>query len=474
MGVSIKAYNNLQVGPYELTHLLELKLVKKINDHARLYFTGIVPEQNKDSYVEMTRCQTQVQVNEIDEDSNSKVIFKGIVSNIEVKAVRGIYYVKAEAVSNTYKLDIKLKSRSFQNAAMSYEALIRNVIAPYEGSDSIDTVSNGANIGKFILQYNETDWQFLQRLASHFNAGLVPEATMDSPKFWFGTPENIGDGSLEDFNYSVKKKISEFRRSSENFMDGVNENDFIYYEVETNTPLEIGYEVDFKGKKLYVCEVETKMKDSVLIHSYTMAPKSGLKQNRIYNNQIIGLSLQGKVIGVEKDNVRVHMNVDDGQNTEEAWWFQYSSVYTAEGNSGWYCMPELNDHVRIYFPDNQEENSVAISSVRQNSEGGGSNKLSNPDVKCLRTKSGKELTFGTDHILISAQDQNVYIKLTEGGGIEICSSSDVKITAKQGITMNAEKKVVISANDQIDIKCKESSISMDGTTTIKGNEVKNN
>ena len=59
MGLSVAAYNNLSLSTYDLTNLSEVKIIKTINDHARLYFTGIVPEDKKDSYVDMTKCQTR-------------------------------------------------------------------------------------------------------------------------------------------------------------------------------------------------------------------------------------------------------------------------------------------------------------------------------------------------------------------------------------------------------------------------------
>ncbi len=474
MELSVTTYNNLQVGPYEMTHLLELKLVKKINDHARLYFTGIVPEENKDSYVEMTKCHTQIEVNQVDDDSKNIPIFKGTVTDIGVKSVRGIYYVEAQAVSNTYDMDIKLKSRSFQNKGMTYKEIIDKIISNYSGADAIDMASKGSSIDKLTVQYNETDWQFLKRMASRFNVGLVPNAVAATPKFWFGVPEGIGGGNLEEFNYSITKNISDFRNSSENFIQGIGENDFVYYEVETDKFLDIGYEVKFKEKSLLVCEAVTSMKDSVLRHQYIMAPKKGLSQNILYNNQIIGLSLEGKVIEVSKDNVKVHLDIDNGQNTNDIWWFPYSSVYTAEGNSGWYCMPETNDHVRIYFPDSKEENAIAISSVRKNSESGGNNKFDNPDVKYFRTKSGKELKFSPDEILITAQDGGVYIRLSEKDGIEISSKSGIKVTSSDNVSIDSGKKVIISSQECIDINCNGSSITMDGSTTIKGSEVKTN
>lgn len=472
MGLSVMAYNNLQVGPYELANLLELKIVKKINDHARLYFTGIVPEGQKDSYVEMTKAQTQIEVNQV--DGKSTPLFKGIGLNIEIKAVRDVYHIKVEAVSHTYDLDVKLRSRSFQHKGMPYKELVKQVISGCAGADFIDTASNGKNTGKFIMQYQETDWEFLKRMASGFNAGLVPDAASDKPKFYFGIPESTSRERLEDFHYSVRKNISAFRNSSENFIQGVEENDFIYYEVESDKLVNIGCNVDFKGKSLFVCESVTRMKDSTLKHQYTLTPQKGLSRNQLFNDQIIGLSVQGQVIDVAKDNVKVQLVIDKTQKKEEACWFPYSSVYTAEGNSGWYCMPELHDHVRIYFPNNKEEDGVAISSVRKDTEKGEKNKIDNPDIKYFRTKSGKELMFAPDAIVLSGKDGEVFMKLSEKDGIEIVSKKKVKITAKEDLVVSSEKKVLISAKEELSVTCKESSIKLDGSATIKGKEVKTN
>jgi hypothetical protein len=43
--------------------------------------------------------------------------------------------------------------------------------------------------------------------------------------------------------------------------------------------------------------------------------------------------------------------------------FLYHHGY-AEGNSGWYCMPEINDTVFIYFPTKEEHMGVGMNSIR--------------------------------------------------------------------------------------------------------------
>ncbi|MCL6636847.1 MAG: sporulation protein YqfD [Alicyclobacillus sp.] len=325
-----------------------------------------------------------------------------------------------------------------------------------------------------FTQDQETDWQFLKRMASRFHTGLIPASSFDKPKFYFGVPEGGYSGRLEDFHYSIRKELANFRISSENDTVGIGESDFIYYEAETDKVLDIGSEVDFKGKTLVVSEVYTEMKNSLLKHRYILCSKKGMTQNTVYHQGITGISLQGKVIAVEKDNVKVHLDIDKEQSIAKAWWFPYSTAYTAEGHSGWYCMPELNDYVRIYFPSHREEEAIAIGSVRKDSEIKEKNKLGNPDIKYFRTAFGKELMFSPEEIVITGKDGEIFIKLNEKDGIQIFSKKNIKIISQADITMSAEKKVSISAKDEINITCKESSIKMNGITNISGKEVKTN
>lgn len=56
-------------------------------------------------------------------------------------------------------------------------------------------------------------------------------------------------------------------------------------------------------------------------------------------------------------------DMDDQLDANSNYWFPYSTIYASEDNTGWYCMPEIGDSIRIYFPSKKEEEGIAISSV---------------------------------------------------------------------------------------------------------------
>lgn len=80
-----------------------------MNEHATLHFTGIVPEEARDTYVEMTEVRSAIEVNQLSHLGTPTPLFKGVILDVKVSSVRGIYYIEVEAASNTYQLDIKRK-----------------------------------------------------------------------------------------------------------------------------------------------------------------------------------------------------------------------------------------------------------------------------------------------------------------------------------------------------------------------------
>ena len=76
-----------------------------------------------------------------------------------------------------------------------------------------------------------------------------------------------------------------------------------------------------------------------------------LIEKKKYNEHIDGISWKGEVLERIQDRVKVHLEIDDYQDPGTAWEFPYSTLYTAEGHSGFYVMPEKGDTVYINFPN---------------------------------------------------------------------------------------------------------------------------
>lgn len=76
-------------------------------------------------------------------------------------------------------MDIKRKSRSFQDAALTYREITEKIVKEY-GADLIWNVSD-RQLERPFIQYQETDYQFIKRIASHLKGGIIAEGAALRP-----------------------------------------------------------------------------------------------------------------------------------------------------------------------------------------------------------------------------------------------------------------------------------------------------
>ncbi len=482
----IISYQNLSVAPYEVEKLMDIKLEHKVNEHSTLYVKALLSEEVKDNYVKNCRQGSAVSLFKKNSESDG-VLFCGIVKDIEVSFLQGSYYMELYGVSYSYLLDIEKKSRSFQDKQKPYDWLENKVMENYEEAMIIDTVSQGSALGQLIVQYQETDWEFLKRLASHFNTGIVNDVHYNKIRCYFGVPNNKTH-TIDAFNYSIKQDISRFLTLSQNGVDGISECDFVYYEIESEEPANIGDVVCFQGHNLYVCHIKACMNRGVFLFNLTLTTKNGMSQLFRMHEKVVGVSLNAKIDEIENDRVKVSLQIDKEANHDpgKQCFFPYSTIYSSKDGSGWYCMPEIGDSVRIYFPDGIEEHSYAISSVHdevdtgmQSGSGSGagtdeySGQRDNPAIKSLRNQNGKEIRLTPDGIYIIADGTT--ITLMDEGGVSVVSDQNIEFKSDQNIVISAEQDVSIVGLAGVDLSCSETaSIRLEENVEVIGQEVKAN
>ncbi|WP_225942123.1 contractile injection system protein, VgrG/Pvc8 family [Sporosarcina limicola] len=460
-------YGELQlVSPYEVQTIHDLKLIQTVNEHARLFLTGIIPEDKKASCIALASSADQIELNQVKDGQLVRPLFKGLVTEIAIRMVRDIYYVEIEAISHTFHLDIQRASRSFQNKRMTYTELIEQVLATYPGSDSIDSASRSTQLGNFVLQYKETDWQFLKRMASHFGTVLVAEAVADAPKVWFGVPEGQV-GELPAHTYTLAKDLSTYRNTAHNdTARPLVENEVLTYGIQSKQRLHLGDRVHLKGEELVVATAIVRMKQGILTYDYLLTAEAGIRQARMYAPTLTGTSVEGTVLDVTKEGVRLHLAIDAEQKKEEATWFPLAPLYTAEGHSGLYCPPELGDTVHLTFLNRREEEAVVRHSLRK--EGATNPKTADPGITYWGTPYGKEMKLDRQEVSVTAKEGTLFLKLHEEDGIELHSQQPLVLKAEQDLHFTGKQRLIMTAEESIHFTCDASSLVLDGSTDIQG------
>ena len=449
------------ISPFDLERILELKIVKKMNDHATLCFCGIVNDKSKNSAVKMVSQSTKVKFS-IDD----KVIFSGILKNLNITSEGSVYYLEASVISNTALLDIYPIQRSFQQHGLTFKDITNQIIK--ESSGVMHFFAPEKHVRSIILQYKETNWEFIKRLASHSNSVLTPVVSSDLPEFFFGVDDLGYKEKLETFDYSVGIDMDMYWKLSQSPELGFTMEDAMTYTIKSDKfVLEVGDMVSVNDKALHVLSEELVLKDSVFSCTYTLVSKKAISSPMLFNEKITGLSIAGKVIDVISDTVKVHLHIDGTQNVATAYSFSYATSYSDENHTGWYVMPEIGDTVLVYFPTEDERNAFANASSRQVSDSSlqisqpfqinetsdtgntpSFNKIDEPQVKYLRTPFGKEIRLEEKEIVITGKDGVTFIRINEDSGIEIVADEgrDIILNSGRHIIMKAVGSISMNSD----------------------------
>lgn len=465
--VTIHSSANLSVSNYQFERITEFRLTRTVNDHAKMTVSGLVPEEMLDKYVERLEANENLEV-KLRESGKDIVIFCGPVTNMKVEAVRDVRRLMIEAHSSTINMDYRKESRSFQNKQMTYKQLFERVMSAYPKADFKDMATDGQAIGTLLVQYKETDWAFIKRLASHFHAPLIPASSHSGIKFYIGLPESGQPKKLEAYNYTVHKDLRDYQIRLENGVQGLQEHHSLSYSVSSHQWLELGSAVTFQGRTMYVSHAESSIQQDLLRHVYELRDRGGLRCRTTYCYALAGTSLFGEILDVAKDKVKLKLQIDSDQPVNEAMWFPYSTVYSSPDGSGWYCMPEIGDEVRLYFPDEQEKNAFAASSVDKDSSD--PTRRSDPSVKSISTKYGKQVIFKPGAIEIIAGGQ-LLMKLTDDGGIEINSDKKISLNAAEDIEINGGAKILLQGESGIEIVQANATMKIEDEVTLTGGRV---
>jgi len=447
MSENVILYGDIRLPEYEDMIIQQISIEQELNNHSRLTVTGIIKEENLDDYTSTLFLDQHIHVKRKEE-----LIFSGIITNAKIKCIQDINYLDITVLSHTYRMDIEPRCRSFQDAAMKYAEVIGEITSQYPRAGFLDKITQGKEIGRPIIQYKETDWEFLMRLASHFHTSIVPNSRGEGARFFFGLPE-IDQGELTAHNYSYEKDFHNYKKVHVDSSD-LKESDFTFIEVETEKIYELGDQVMFKSKPMYVIRTSLKYKQAVIKNTCRLACKKGATVKYMPHTNIAGCSIFGKIIAVARDNVKIHLEIDEIQSIDQAYWYPFASMYASENETGWYCMPEIGDVVRLYHPDDSEDKAMSVSSVKPHNpdenveKSDPQNRMSNPDVKYLRTAFGKEIKFRPDGIDIIAKDGTVFMTLNDDGSVNLNSSDKISFTAVNDIEIKA-RDVNIEATEHI-------------------------
>ena len=359
----------------------EFVLNENINEHQKLEMQLEMDDEqrkNLERTIEKESVEIVIELAEASENVKRKV-FSGIVDYFEILDY-GSYgcriLMKAFSKSVLFDRKNEKKYRVFQDRNLMFSDIIDEINKDYAEKKLEIKYSDIAKkqIGTLVVQFDETDWEFLVRLASQLKTGMF---VVEQGIILFGMVE-MGEVKKENKYFSDYSLVRDYKN--------------LYYKVQSNKVINLGDTVSISehsnenekdyGNKGNFSVLKTKifLKDFVLKSEFLATDMSSYHIFRKYNQKIRGCRIEANVERVLEDGGIAKMEVKFGEGLKKIvqersndksndkayddygikrFPLSYQTFYS-QTNTGFFCTPEVNDTVEVYFP-NEDERFAKVS-----------------------------------------------------------------------------------------------------------------
>lgn len=360
---------------------VEFGIHSVINNHTRINIGYYTQVNEGDFYQELFgEEEIKMTVESILPTGETKMLFKGYIEEIEIEVSRGNKYIHISGVSNSIILDKEKRYVSYQDTSLTYQQVFNYIKGLYD-SNEIGIVWEGMSeaTGKFLVQYDETDWEFINRILRDIDICMQVK----------GTGVRLGFNSQRSINQL------DMRRAKINGRKNFN-NSYAEQTIVTDELFLIGegIKINIAGteEEYVIISASYTLDNRVMIGNYTVIKEALYTREKIGNHNIAGKAIEGKIVevldvdGIAKMTVNFNTSLvrtgemieDENGNSSEAtteeqlgselFKFPYVTPYS-QSHTGYFCTPEVNDNVVVYFPTEKESDGFVIGTV--NSAGNG-------------------------------------------------------------------------------------------------------
>ena len=356
-------------------------------------------------------------------NSTEKIFLNGVIKELQInETTAGALTVEITAISKSVLLDRIPRYRSFQDPTLTYSAIAEEINGNYgTNNGKIGNVGEDMQtVPRMTIQYNETDWEYLKRIASYTGQPLMAYSDKIFVGFFKNIPAQTPNLKYSQFGKRTKEERTYFKITGTEF-----------YPVAT--PIKLKTRNRVSGEEVendyYVLENKIYNEGNTLKCEYILGKQTDYFVDPIPHEKIRGAvieartvhiartdeskskhgrtdgssdNLEGKTIGakplnkyIEKSenqnaNVKERVKASDiavmtlnlteglmdlgenGQSFEDKYagksYFPYVTPYS-KTNTGFTPAPEVNDRVALYFPSGNETKAFVIGALNNDGNG---------------------------------------------------------------------------------------------------------
>ena len=301
-------YKDLFLSTMEVAYFIDVKIKQYPGKHASLYVKAVLDSDMDENDFHGISDNVSLQYWK---DEEAHVLFYGVIDDLFLDRDGEGKILVLTAWDATMQMDIQRKKRIFQNPEMGVHQLVSEVMKTYIGSDYKIHVPD-VPIGQLVVQYEETDWEFLKRFLSKYNEMLYSDTTFPDIRFEAGLSPHPEAYCWDALPFVLSQDLDKFVELKVNGMDQLTGSQNTMFEVASYDVVTIGSQVIYKGSPWFVESTERIMENGLLKSVYRLRQREGLKVLPYFNQNITGVSIDGTISGVQSDRVQVEMEIEAG------------------------------------------------------------------------------------------------------------------------------------------------------------------
>nr|WP_314080752.1 hypothetical protein [uncultured Leptotrichia sp.] len=462
-------------------------------------------------------------------NATDKIFLNGVISKLRIKETKaGALAVELLCSSKSILLDRIPRYRSFQDPTLTYTDIAQEVNKNYNDGETLVNVGEDMKeVPRMTIQYNETDWEYLKRIASYTGQPLMANSNKVLVGFFKNMP-----AQTPNLTYSYFGKETEEERT--------------YYRVEgtevysVSTPIKLKIRNRVSGEEVendyYVIESRIYNEGNTLKCEYKLGKRTDYFVDPIPHEKIRGAvieartvhiartdesksehgradgssdNLEGRTMGIKPVNIYVAEEQEKNNNRSQEVkasdiavmtvdlteglrklggavqseadkyagksYFPYVTPYS-QTNTGFTPAPEANDRVALYFPSENETHALVMGAV--NNDGNG--RFTNPDKRNFTlgnsqsgANAGKPMYDFTLNSEVFSISVGSLISMTSNGTVGITGSQNVDIASTgANATLSAGQNIDITANQDATVTASSGIATLSGNTyaNVKGNQ----
>jgi len=459
---------DIRTGPVEFLDIVELKLEEEAGRHGWLSISGHIRDEEEERCLGLLSTDVWEQVQLVGMDGESVTLFVGIVTDFTIACINDQKRLTLTVMTGSCLMDRQEHLRTWQDAACTYEQIFLGITAGYPEPGAVFSQPYAEAAGELVLQYQETDWAFLKRLASRRGQSLIPDPYRKGVRFSYGLPAGEAFRLPEGSKYRMRKNLNDYRDKTGRGLT-LSEADCLEYIAEERELHRIGDYTVLYGERFCLYKLTGRYEGGEMLFDCHMKKEKGLQVPERYQLEMAGCSLSARVLSVKEDKVQVVVQDDENAGGTINIWFPYATVYSTPDGTGWYCMPEPGDSVRLTIPQKEERDAFVTSSVHVETD---SSDRKEPSHKVFKSRYQKEVRFTPDSIVIT-NNQGTEIALTDEEGIQIISAHSILLEAAQDLTIASDKgSLLIAGDSSVDLQQKGTGIQLKDTILFVGGDLK--